>query len=448
MVLPLLKEVDPVVDEDHAGQQPTNAERRQKPREDAGTGGAPPMTSTPRPPSAAPAPAPDTLPRTKQGRVLWEQVSGFRAWIREQGPALTNRELVAAIHGAELSAGAVGSLRRSYGALESVETRRRAYMERDAEPVMPPEPELSPEEKMERALLRQQVQRLSARQTFYEIVGEKILAAIAKLPALTSPPPAPRPDCRALGEEEMALVVIDVQAGLKVDVKGSGGLGSYNTMTLLEQLAYLQRSVLSIHRYHPNVTVFHAMFLGDIVEGETIYGGQLREIDQGVIDQALFSIEHFARYLQALAGVFETVHCYGVIGNHGRIGRRGEHGPRSNFDYLVYRILAEAWPRSRTSAGTSRSRGGRWRRSRAGGSCWCTATTARLAARLNTPNALSTTLNDKSSACSTPTSSAPSPSRRLSRGPPPARTEGPGSRAGAQAPARTAGTRTRRGAQA
>jgi hypothetical protein len=295
-------------------------------------------------PPAPPAPAGDTLPRTKQGRVLWEQVPGFRGWIRDRGPGLTNRELVTAIrerYGAELSAGAVGSLRRSYGALETVETRRRAYIERDTEPIVPPEPELSPEEKMERDLLRQQVQRLSARQTFYEIVGEKILAAIAKLPPLACPPPAPRPDCRALGEEEMALVVSDVQAGLKVDVKESGGLGSYNTVTLLEQLAYLQRSVLSIHRYHPNVTVFHAMFLGDIVEGETIYGGQLREIDQGVIDQALFSIEHFARYLQALAGVFETVHCYGVIGNHGRIGRRGEHGPRSNFDYLVYRILAE-----------------------------------------------------------------------------------------------------------
>ena len=181
----------------------------------AAAGTAPTAIASSAPAFTVTAPGADALPRTKQGRVLWERVPGFGAWIREDGPAMTNRELAAAIrerYGAELLASAVGSLRRSYGALETLETRRRAYAERDAEPIAPPEPGLSPEEQMERDLLRQQVQRLSARQTFYEIVGDKILAAIAKLPALPCPPSAPRPDCRALGEEEVARVLSDVQA--------------------------------------------------------------------------------------------------------------------------------------------------------------------------------------------------------------------------------------------
>ncbi len=194
---------------------------------------------------------------------------------------------------------------------------------------------------MDRTLLTQQIKRLTSRQTFYEICGQAIIDAVSEIQKL---PPVRVPTIhvpKKLSEEEAVLVISDVQAGLTTSAKESGGLGEFNTEILLKEIQYVEDSIVAMQRYHTNVRRLSAVFNGDEIEGEDIFGGQLREIDRNLVEQIVFVKEHFARLLFNLAHHFEKVWCTGVVGNHGRIGRKGEHSPMSNMDYLCYRWLEE-----------------------------------------------------------------------------------------------------------
>jgi len=200
---------------------------------------------------------------------------------------------------------------------------------------------LSKVQELQKKLAEAEIIRVTARQTFFEMVGDRVIEAVKRIPSL---PPVKPPTFRiqpTLHEEHAVLVISDVQAGLTTSARETGGLGEFNTKILLEEIEYLGDSVESIMKYHTNVKVLHVWFNGDIVEGEDIFPGQLREIDMSLVQQIVFCVEHFARLLYRLAGRFVKVICGGVVGNHGRIGRKGEHSPMSNFDYLVYKWLEE-----------------------------------------------------------------------------------------------------------
>lgn len=276
----------------------------------------------------------------------WKDTPGFLEWFKANAALLTNRELIAQAtqkFKVPLSRPAVESLRRTYQVAMTPDTKRRAYDARTTKATPAPQKEdgLSPQERMDRALLVQRVKRLTARQTFYQLCGQAIIDAVRELPKL---PPVRVPTIRVpktLSEEEAVLVISDVQAGLTTSAKESGGLGEFDTEILTEEIQYLEDSLVSIQRYYPNVKKLNVVFNGDIVEGEDIFGGQLREIDMTLVEQIVFIKERFARLLYNLAHHFEKVWCTGVVGNHGRIGRKGEHSPMSNFDYLCYRWLEE-----------------------------------------------------------------------------------------------------------
>lgn len=280
------------------------------------------------------------LPRLS-GRVQWSKVQGFEEWIKKSSAELTNGELrneIAKRYGEELPKTAIQNVRRRLGTSQSAAAKKRAVAEAHG---AEPGEVVSPVEKLDRDLLQKQLARVTARQTFYEVVGDRIVQAVRELPKLPPVRPPKIQIKKGLTEEEMVLVISDVQAGLTTSAKESGGLGEFNTSILLEEIEYLKVSLISIMKYHPNVKRLHVWFNGDIVEGEDIFGGQLREIDQNLIQQILFVVEHFARFLHMCAGLFEEVRCTGVVGNHGRIGRKGEHSPMANFDYLCYRWLQE-----------------------------------------------------------------------------------------------------------
>lgn len=305
-------------------------------------------------------PTPPQLAQFKHSSY-WDKVPGFHAWFRQNAPIMTNPELSAAVvkefgpNGVKVfSTSAASSLRIRFGLAMTSESRRRAYDSRvigrtglnqaelaEARKTESQTPRESPTEKLDREMLHQQLRRVTAKQTFYEVVGDKIVQAIREIPKL---PPVRVPSItikKGLSEEEAVLVISDVQAGLTTSVQESGGLGAFNTEILLQQIQHLLHSLDGIQRYYPNVRRLHVWFNGDIVEGEDIFGGQLREIDMNLIQQIVFVKEHFARLLHHLSSRYEQVDCTGVIGNHGRIGRKGEHAPLSNFDYLVYQWLKE-----------------------------------------------------------------------------------------------------------
>ena len=65
--------------------------------------------------------------------------------------------------------------------------------------------------------------------------------------------------------------------------------------------------------------------LGDIIEGDDIFAGQVFEIDRSLIEQITAAATMLEEFVLACLGFFEHVHVCGVPGNHGRIGRHGQH---------------------------------------------------------------------------------------------------------------------------
>jgi len=280
----------------------------------------------------------------KGGRVQWSQTPGFTEWFKKHAPDLTDRELCDELnkrYKTDLKRSAIHSMRASYGVFQTAETRQRAYEHRSTAMISGANVE-SRTKAMERVIAAKRLRELERHSTLYDILGERILKAIEHLE-----PPAPAKSVqvastRPLDNEEAVLLISDVQMGTKIDLRDSGGLGAFNARILQREVTYLQETVTSIlTRYHPNVRKLHIFYIGDMVEGETIFPGQLRSIDMNLVQQVLFGWDAFAQFTAHFAGFLEQVDCWGVIGNHGRLGKKGEHSPLSNFDYLLYKMMAD-----------------------------------------------------------------------------------------------------------
>lgn len=283
--------------------------------------------------------------RDTAGRVLWRNIPKVIEWCRKNLPGYTDEEAVVALSerlGDPVTIASVRSIRHGYRLHQTPETRARSLKNRPTNPKVPkePPPPVDPVVAMERTIAARAQAERSRNTTFFELVGQRIITAIKTMPPLPPVKPLKRPET-PLHEEEAVLLLSDQQYGLVVDSRESGGIGRYDKEVAREEQEYLLKSMVSIARYHPNVKKLHAWYLGDTMEGETIYGGQLREIDMNVIQQVLYAVEGEARFLRHMTELYEEVDAAGVVGNHGRIGKKGEHSPMSNFDYLTYKILQE-----------------------------------------------------------------------------------------------------------
>jgi len=149
------------------------------------------------------------------------------------------------------------------------------------------------------------------------------------------PVPAPKPDKRKKGEEKAILLCADWQIG-KVTP-------DYSTEVALSRVALLAKKVeqlVTIQRGDHPVREVNVFLLGDLVEGEDIFPGQAHLIDSGLYGQIFSTAEALAGLMRSLASHFETVKVFGVIGNHGRIGRWGTSRPESNADAVAYKTAA------------------------------------------------------------------------------------------------------------
>lgn len=152
---------------------------------------------------------------------------------------------------------------------------------------------------------------------------------------LGNPPevPVPKKDKRT-GREEMALLHLsDWQLGKRTD--------TYNSAVAIERLGQLGDKVVELTQIeraaHP-VRVCHVMLGGDLVEGTSIFPGQVYEIDSTLYQQAFNATGCLERLIRQLLATFEQVHCWEVLGNHGRLGRKGDVDRGDNSDRFVYEL--------------------------------------------------------------------------------------------------------------
>ena len=144
--------------------------------------------------------------------------------------------------------------------------------------------------------------------------------------------------------EQAVLLISDCQIGQETRAEETGGLGEYNLdvfRTRARALTDSVREITRIHRRAYPVDKLSVFFLGDIVEGETIFAGQKDHIDADAVEQMLAASDTFANMLLELSADYPTIECVCVGGNHGRTGKKGEGKTWTNWDYVAYKYMQQ-----------------------------------------------------------------------------------------------------------
>ena len=189
------------------------------------------------------------------------------------------------------------------------------------------------EEEVRRELLRQKA------------TSDVIIAAFEKLMPqmpLVSIKPHPMPTSKRRPQTAIQLLS-DAHIGNHVDREETGGLGEYSYEIFQERLELLGKGIRSIvnnyHRpVHPVPRLVMPM-MGDMIENIEIFGSQLEGVDLPLMKQFLCAIDDLSQFIVELLDTFETIFVPVITGNHGRIGRKGQHKRHVNWDYLIGEMI-------------------------------------------------------------------------------------------------------------
>ena len=147
----------------------------------------------------------------------------------------------------------------------------------------------------------------------------------------------------SVGPQEASLLISDAHVGLAVAPEEVGYIGKYNYSLFKYRLENLLKKVIKIselHRKNHQLDSLNIMFLGDMVHGSNDVGkwGFLHT-EQTVIDQVFNSTNEFTKFILILKRYFKNIKISGVVGNHGRVGKKGTEKKYSNWDYLIYKTI-------------------------------------------------------------------------------------------------------------
>jgi len=196
-----------------------------------------------------------------------------------------------------------------------------------------------------RAIEHRELTDLRQKKTLFNIVGEDVMAAVVALNPPTTRQPIKKKKKAQHDPEEIVVMLGDMHIGSLVDQGESGGLGAYGMTIFGQRLEFFKTSIAEILNIHLPATpcpAINLFFLGDIVDGAQIFPGHQRQVEIHAVRQVIEAVDSLAGFVGWLAeSMGVQVNAYCVVGNHGRIGRKGEESPLNNFDYLVYHFMKE-----------------------------------------------------------------------------------------------------------
>lgn len=142
-------------------------------------------------------------------------------------------------------------------------------------------------------------------------------------------------------EEVANIVLSDWHLGEVVRKEETGGLCEFNmeiAQKRIEKLLESQKEIILIHtRGGIPIKKCVVWLLGDIITGETIYKGQKNFIEFGIAEQIVNAKQTLGEFLLNLLTLYSNVKVVAVMGNHGRVGVRGEATVIwNNYDWVVY----------------------------------------------------------------------------------------------------------------
>jgi hypothetical protein len=171
-----------------------------------------------------------------------------------------------------------------------------------------------------------------------EIMIETVRECISAFPA---PKAVKEKPVRKDREKEEALLLFsDAQLGEEIKLEDTNGFGEYNVDIFKSRMDYLSDEIRRIAEVQQtNIERLNIFMLGDNVDGLGIYRGQDHHLDVLVVDQVLIGAEQIAKNLIECLSTFERIRIWGIVGNHGRVGKKGEYPTTVNWDYVLYKML-------------------------------------------------------------------------------------------------------------
>jgi hypothetical protein len=191
-------------------------------------------------------------------------------------------------------------------------------------------------DRVKTAFAKKHARRLVEEKASLEMLVEALREAVTAIPYQA--PHVATPEYLGEEQEEEAVLLLgDLQVGELVDITATGGLGHYNRDVFdlrADLLKHKVERILSGHQQMYPIRTLNIFGLGDFVEGMNIYPGQLSHLDMDLIEQVFVGAAKVAELVVYWTGLVEHINLFGVLGNHGRIGRKGELPTTANMDFL------------------------------------------------------------------------------------------------------------------
>lgn len=143
--------------------------------------------------------------------------------------------------------------------------------------------------------------------------------------------------------EDVGLVLSDAHIGQAHSLEETGGLGEYNINVFKDRIENLKEATTEIVERHSNIynlPNLHIFCLGDMVAGMNQVGNwSPTYINTPILDQVFIGFDAISDMIYYWLGLFETIHFYGLGGNHGRAANKGTEKEYVNWDVVMYKFL-------------------------------------------------------------------------------------------------------------
>lgn len=129
---------------------------------------------------------------------------------------------------------------------------------------------------------------------------------------------------------QATLVISDVHIGKKCE--------GYSSSIAIARLCWLiNKAALEVITRYKGVSTLNIVFVGDIVDGMSIYPKQAHYIDNSLLGQVFDGISAISSTIGSISDKFNWINVYATYGNHGRLSYY--YDELSNLDLMFYKAL-------------------------------------------------------------------------------------------------------------
>lgn len=173
----------------------------------------------------------------------------------------------------------------------------------------------------------QKMLRSSAR---FENLAEKLIEGVQQI----TPPTDSQFALAESQDKELLVLLNDIHLGMKIDNR----FNKYNIEIAQDRLKQVKERVYKTVKKE-EIELLHIANLGDAIHG-TIHASAKLQSEEDAIQQIIKASEMLIDFLKTFLDLGVHVNYYNIVGNHGRLSKKGEEvSAEENFEKLILTIL-------------------------------------------------------------------------------------------------------------